>query len=68
LQLKEFELAIDHLLKNTAKDIYVIFNNHPHGQAAANAFEFINYLEERLVEIPKTTLTVFPRLSQISLK
>jgi uncharacterized protein YecE (DUF72 family) len=66
-ELKEFELAIDHLLKNSVKEIYIIFNNHHHGQAAANVFEFISYLEERLVEIPKTTLTAFPRLSQISL-
>jgi uncharacterized protein YecE (DUF72 family) len=66
-ELKEFELAIDNLLKNRSKDVYIIFNNHPNGQAAANAFEFISYLEGRLLEIPKTTLTAFPRLSQISL-
>ena len=66
-ELKEFELAIEQLLKDTAKDVYILFNNHPHGQSAANAFEFISYLEERLVEIPKTTLKAFPQLSKFSI-
>ena len=65
-ELKEFELSIESKL-NTAEHIYIIFNNHPKGQAVANAFQFINYLENKLIEIPKTTLTAFPQLKGMTL-
>jgi len=54
-------------LREKVKDIYVIMNNHPGGNAIANAFELIHFLEERAkVKIPETTTSAFPRLTAIS--
>jgi len=41
-------------------------NNHPHGNAVANALEMLHLLNERLkVKVPDTTLKTYPRLSEI---
>ncbi|MCH7771589.1 MAG: hypothetical protein IIA49_11340 [Bacteroidetes bacterium] len=43
-------------------------NNHPQGNAVANAFELIYHLEERdKIEIPETIIKAFPRLKEISI-
>jgi len=45
------------------KEVYVIMNNHPGGNAVANAFELIQLLEERRkVEIPQTIIKAYSRL------
>ena len=49
-----------------AKKIFIFFNNHPKGDAVANAFELISYLLGKPVQIPQTVLKSFPRLSGIS--
>jgi len=66
-ELLEIERTIKEVL-NTVKKIYVILNNHPKGNAIANAFELLHLLNERIkVNIPETTLKSYPRLSKISL-
>jgi uncharacterized protein YecE (DUF72 family) len=47
-----------------ARETYVIFNNHPAGQAVANALEFISLLDPgHKVSPPPGLITAFPRLS-----
>jgi uncharacterized protein YecE (DUF72 family) len=65
-ELIEIEQLIEPLLKSMKK-IFIIFNNHPRGNAVANAFQLINLLEKRRVEIPRTTLAFYPQLSEINL-
>jgi hypothetical protein len=41
-------------------------NNHPQGDAVANAFELIHLLEEKIkVEMPNTIVKAYPRLEEI---
>ena len=48
-----------------SKEVYVIFNNHPAGQAAANALELTRMLfPERHASLPSCLLAAFPRLSE----
>ncbi len=66
-ELLEIERAIKEVL-NTVKKVFIILNNHPHGNAIANAFELLHLLTERIkVNIPFTTLKSYPRLTKISL-
>lgn len=51
-------------LLTKAPDVYVIFNNHPAGQAAANALELSRLLLGRRPPLPPCLLTAFPRLAQ----
>ncbi len=47
-----------------ARETYVIFNNHPAGQAVANALELIALLNlGHKVSLPPGLLSAFPRLS-----
>jgi len=49
------------------KEVYVIMNNHPTGDAVANAFELIHLLEEKIkIDMPETIVKAFPRLEKIS--
>ncbi|MBU1101388.1 MAG: DUF72 domain-containing protein [Bacteroidetes bacterium] len=49
------------------KKVFVIMNNHPHGDAVANAFELMHLLKEKVkVKMPQTILKEYPRLKQIS--
>jgi uncharacterized protein YecE (DUF72 family) len=66
-ELLEIERAIKEVL-DTVKKVFIILNNHPHGNAIANAFELLHLLTERIkVNIPSTTLKSYPRLTKISL-
>jgi uncharacterized protein YecE (DUF72 family) len=48
-----------------AAETYVIFNNHPAGQAVANALELISLLDPGYKVMPPPGLiTAFPRLAQ----
>jgi len=48
-----------------ARETYVIFNNHPAGQAVANALELSHILHPtRQVGIPPSLLAAFPQLSK----
>ncbi len=50
--------SLEHL-----KEVFVIFNNHPVGNAPANAFELIHYLEESSrLEVPPQMGNYFPVL------
>jgi len=54
-------------IHDEVKNIYVIMNNHPSGNAPANAFEFINMLtEKREINIPENCIEAFPRLKEIA--
>jgi len=64
-ELLEIDQKIKEVL-DTVKRIFVIMNNHPHGNAVANALEMLHLLNERLkVKVPDTTLKTYPRLSEI---
>lgn len=66
-ELVEIEQKIKEVL-DTVKKVFVILNNHPKGNAVANALELIHLLNERIkVNVPDTTLKSYPRLSKISL-
>ena len=55
-------------LMEQARETYVIFNNHPAGQAVANALELARLLTpERRVPVPPGLLAAFPRLGKLSL-
>lgn len=53
-------------IESKVKEVNVIMNNHPKGDAVANAFELIHLLEERTkIEIPETIVKAYPRLEEI---
>jgi uncharacterized protein YecE (DUF72 family) len=52
-------------LLERARETYVIFNNHPAGQAVANALELAHRLTPgRNITVPPTLLAAFPRLAE----
>jgi uncharacterized protein YecE (DUF72 family) len=51
-------------LMEKAKEIYVIFNNHPAGQAVTNALELAHLLMGKPVPVPPGLLVAFPRLAE----
>ncbi|MCF7859553.1 MAG: DUF72 domain-containing protein [Candidatus Cloacimonetes bacterium] len=66
------ELAeIDYKIKeifDKVKKVFVIMNNHPHGDAVANAFELIHLLRDKVkIEIPGTIINAYPRLNNIAI-
>jgi uncharacterized protein YecE (DUF72 family) len=65
-ELVEIEQKIKSIQKKV-KEVHVIMNNHPQGDAVANAFELVHLLEEKdKVEIPGTVLKAYPRLEEIA--
>ncbi len=53
-------------LEEKAAETYVIFNNHPAGQAVANGLELLHILKpEHRPALPPGLLTAFPRLEEI---
>ena len=62
-ELLEIEQKIKEVF-DTVKRIYIIMNNHPHGNAVANALEMLHLLNERIkINVPETTLKAYPRLA-----
>ncbi len=63
-------LEIDQKIKEIqqrVKEVYVIMNNHPTGDAVANAFELIHLLEEKTrVRMPETIVKAVTRLEKIA--
>jgi uncharacterized protein YecE (DUF72 family) len=48
------------------KKINIIINNHPQGDAVANAFELIHLLERKdKVDVPAAIVKAYPRLEEI---
>jgi len=53
-------------IEKKVKEIHIIMNNHPQGDAVANAFELIHLLEEKdKVKMPQTIVKAYPRLEEI---
>ncbi|MBN1299713.1 MAG: DUF72 domain-containing protein [Melioribacteraceae bacterium] len=49
------------------KKVFVIMNNHPHGDAVANAFELLHLLKNReKINLPGTIIKSYPRLKGIA--
>lgn len=64
-ELIEIEQKIKSI-QHKVKEINVIMNNHPQGDAVANAFELIHLLDEKTkVEMPNSIVKVYPRLEEI---
>jgi uncharacterized protein YecE (DUF72 family) len=49
-----------------ARQIYVIFNNHPAGQAVANALELAHRLAGKRFRLPPGLVAAFPRLAALA--
>jgi uncharacterized protein YecE (DUF72 family) len=66
-ELEDLAARVRELLVK-ARETYVIFNNHPAGQAVANALELISLLQPgHKISPPPGLLTAFPRLAQTTL-
>lgn len=53
-------------IESKVKEVNVIMNNHPQGDAVANAFELIHLLEEKTkVEMPETIVKAYPKLKKM---
>jgi len=64
-ELIEIEQKIK-LVQEKVKEVHVIMNNHPQGDAVANAFELIHLLEGKdKIEMPETIIKAYPRLKEI---
>ncbi|GIK22173.1 MAG: DUF72 domain-containing protein [Ignavibacterium sp.] len=64
-ELVEIEQKIKSI-QHKVKEVNVIMNNHPQGDAVANAFELIHLLEEkRKVDMPQTIVKAYQRLEEI---
>jgi len=53
-------------LRERTPEVCVIFNNHPRGQAAANALEMAHLLTGHTVAVPPHLLDAFPRLQEVA--
>ncbi len=64
-ELEELAARAEELMEK-AKDVYVVFNNHPAGQAVANALEMAHRLTNRTFALPSCLINAFPRLTKLS--
>ena len=59
---------IDQKLKeiyDKVKKVFVVMNNHPHGDAVANAYELLHLLKDRVkIKLPPTIVKAYPRLKE----
>ncbi|MBM4293986.1 MAG: DUF72 domain-containing protein [Deltaproteobacteria bacterium] len=53
-------------LADRAPEVYVVFNNHPAGQAVANALELSHLLAGRTFTLPHVLLAAFPDLQALT--
>jgi uncharacterized protein YecE (DUF72 family) len=51
-----------------AEESYIVFNNHPAGQAVANAVQLAQLLGERRVALPRCLVGAFPQLAEKPLR
>jgi uncharacterized protein YecE (DUF72 family) len=64
-ELVEIEQKIKSV-QEKVKEVHVIMNNHPQGDAVANAFELVHLLEGKdKIEMPGTIIKAYPRLEEI---
>jgi len=66
-ELDEWVERIRELGRNTDK-VFVITNNHFHGQALANALQIKNKITGQLLNIPRTMIQKYPVLMEIAKK
>ncbi|MDH4273183.1 MAG: DUF72 domain-containing protein, partial [Candidatus Aminicenantes bacterium] len=66
-ELDEWVERIRELGRNTDK-VFVITNNHYHGQALANALQIKNKITGQLLNIPRTMIQKYPVLMEIAKK
>jgi uncharacterized protein YecE (DUF72 family) len=65
-EIVEIEQKINSI-QSKVKEVHVIMNNHPQGDAVANAFELIHLLEEKTkVNMPATIIKAYKRLEEIA--
>jgi uncharacterized protein YecE (DUF72 family) len=64
-ELEELAARAEELLARTP-EVYVIFNNHPGGQAVANALEMAHRLTGRTFALPPCLVNAFPRLAEVA--
>lgn len=49
------------------KKVFLVMNNHPHGDAVANAFELLHLLKDRVkIKMPPTIIKAYPRLKEFA--
>ena len=66
-ELEDLEARTRELMAK-ARETYVIFNNHPAGQAVANALELEHRLTPgRALKVPEQLLAAFPRLTSFKI-
>jgi len=66
-ELVEIEQKIKSV-QEKVKEVHVIMNNHPQGDAVANALELVHLLEGKdKIEMPRTIIKAYPRLKEISI-
>jgi uncharacterized protein YecE (DUF72 family) len=63
-ELEDLAARVRELMEK-APEVYVIFNNHPRGQAVANALEMAHVLTGRAFPLPPGLLNAFPRLAAV---
>ena len=63
-ELQDLAARARELLEKTP-EVYVIFNNHPRGQAVANALELSHILTGRAFPLPLGLIAAFPRLAEV---
>jgi uncharacterized protein YecE (DUF72 family) len=63
-ELEDLAARVRELL-GKAPEVYVIFNNHPRGQAVANALEMAHVLTGRAFHLPSGLVEAFPRLAAV---
>lgn len=67
-ELVQFNQKIKELY-DKVKKVFVIMNNHPKGNAVANAFELLHMLKERSkIKMPDTIVNAYPRLKEFNEK
>lgn len=65
-ELAEVDFKIKEIY-DKVKKVFVILNNHPTGDAVANAFELLHYLKNiPKVKMPPTIIKAYPRLEKIA--
>ncbi len=65
-ELTEIDQKLKEIYDKVNK-IFIVMNNHPHGDAVANAFELIHLLKERSkIKMPPTIIKAYPRLKEIA--
>lgn len=65
-ELTEIDRKIKEIYDKVQK-VFVVMNNHPHGDAVANAFELMHLLKDRAkIKMPPTIIKAYPRLKEFN--